>query len=366
MAGSTPRIAVLGGDGIGPDVAAAAERVLRSVRPDCTFTHHHFGGAGLRHHGNPDPEATREACDVSDAILFGAVGGPEFDWRPAEERPETALLALRKRHELFANLRPVRMIPGLEHVSTLRADVVCGVDVAIVRELTGGAYFGPKTSTTDGRERVATDTIVYRESEIERIASFAFELARTRRKHVMSVDKQNVLSTSRLWRDVVNAVASRYADVGLDHMLVDTAAMQLVRDPRRFDVLLTENMFGDILSDEAAMLTGSIGNLPSASVGTRSTAFGVFGLYEPIAGTAPDIAGLGVANPVGAILSAALLARHSLNDAAAAERIEAAVDRAIAGGARTRDIAGGGPSLSTDAFTEAVITTLERPVEQVS
>ncbi len=353
------RIAVLPGDGIGPEVTRAAVRVLQAVRADVECVEAPVGAAALERGLPPLPDETRALCERSDAILFGSVGLPAYDGKPLEERPEYALFLLRRDFELFANLRPVRVFPGLEESSSLKAELVRGLDLVVVRELTGGIYYGrPKeVRVVDGVEE-AVDTMVYRAPEIERIARVAFELARTRRRHVTSVDKQNILETSRLWRRVVRRAAADYPDVVLEHLLVDNAAMQLVRRPAAFDVIVTENMFGDILSDEAAILTGSIGTLPSASLGTRAVPGGRFGLYEPIGGTAPDIAGSGTANPTAAILSAALLLRHSLGDGAAASRIERAVAAAYASGARTADVAGGGPALSTDAFTDAVLAAL--------
>jgi 3-isopropylmalate dehydrogenase len=354
-------IAVLPGDGIGPEVTRAAVRVLQTVRGDVECIEAEVGGAALRAGKPALPDEARELCDRSAAILFGAVGLPEYEGRPLAERPEYALFLLRRDFELYANLRPVRVFKGLENASTLRPELVEGLDMLVVRELTGGIYFGkPKEQRvgSDGVEE-AVDTMIYRAPEIERIARAAFELARVRSKRLTSIDKQNILETSRLWRRVVERVASEYPDVSVTHLLVDNAAMQLVRRPRDFDVIVTENMFGDILSDEAAMLTGSIGNLPSASLGTRYRDGMQFGLYEPISGTAPDIAGQGIANPTAAILSAAMLVRHTLGDEASAKRIEDAVDAAFASGARTRDLAGSQDSaLDTQAFTERVIAQL--------
>jgi 3-isopropylmalate dehydrogenase len=354
-------IAVLAGDGIGPEVTNEAVRVLRAVRPDVECVAAPAGAAALRSVGSPLPPATRALCERSAAILFGAVGDPAYDQLPFEERPEHALFTLRHDYDLFANLRPVRVFPGLESASSLRPGLVQGLDLLVVRELTGGIYFGkPKEIRTgaDGVEE-AVDTMFYRTPEIERIARVAFSLARTRRRRVTSVDKQNILATSRLWRRTVERVAEEYPDVTLEHLLVDNAAMQLVRRPLDFDVILTENMFGDILSDEAAMLTGSIGNLPSASLGSRGEAGQLFGMYEPISGTAPDIAGKGIANPTAAILSAAMLLRHSLVDDKAARRIENAVEAAFRGGARTAELAGSaGRTLGTREFADAVIARL--------
>ncbi|MFY9718314.1 MAG: 3-isopropylmalate dehydrogenase, partial [Candidatus Cybelea sp.] len=353
-----PRVALLPGDGIGPEVIGAAADVLRRVRPDVECETAPVGGAALAAGMSALPRETKALCDRSDAILFGSVGLPQYEGRPLPERPEYALFILRRDYELFANLRPVRVLPGLEDASSLRSELVRGLDLIVVRELIGGIYYGlPKEQRcVDGVDE-AVDTMIYRAPEVERIARIAFELARARRKHLTSVDKQNILETSRLWRRVVGSVAQEYPDVRLEHLLVDNAAMQLVRRPGDFDVIVTENMFGDILSDEAAILTGSIGTLPSASLGPRgSMVNGQFGLYEPIGGTAPDIAGKGIANPTAAILSAAMLLRHSLADDAAAARIERAVDRAYADGLRTADVSNSpAAALSTEAFTAAVL-----------
>ena len=313
--------------------------------------------------GSALPDDTRALCDSSAAILFGSVGLPEYEGRPLPERPEYALFLLRRDYELFANLRPVRVFAGLEGASTLRPEIVRGLDLLVLRELTGGIYYGrPKEQRrVDGIDE-AVDTMIYRAPEIERIARVAFAIARGRRKHVTSVDKQNILETSRLWRRVVEEVAREFPDIRLEHLLVDNAAMQLVRRPGDFDVILTENMFGDILSDEAAIITGSIGTLPSASLGTRGAPGRQFGLYEPVGGTAPDIAGKGVANPTAAILSAAMLLRYSLDDERGAARIEAAVDATYAAGLRTRDVAEpGARSVGTTVFTDRVIEELNAP-----
>jgi 3-isopropylmalate dehydrogenase len=356
-----PTIAILPGDGIGPEVTRAAVRVLQAVRGDLECEEAAVGGAALREGRPALSEGARALCERSAGILFGAVGLPEYDGKPLPERPEYALFLLRRDFELFANIRPVRVFAGLESASSLLPELVKGLDLIVVRELTGGIYFGKPKEQRVGADGVeeAVDTMIYRAPEIERIARVAFELARKRRKHLTSIDKQNILETSRLWRRVVERVASEYPDVTLTHLLVDNAAMQLVRRPAEFDVIVTENMFGDILSDEAAILTGSIGNLPSASLGTRGTAGKQFGLYEPISGSAPDIAGQGVANPTAAILSAAMLLRHSLDDEVTAQRIERAVERAYAEGARTRELARGGEAaLTTGAFTDRVLAHL--------
>jgi 3-isopropylmalate dehydrogenase len=357
----THAIAVLAGDGIGPEVTAAAVSVLRAALPSCIFADAPVGAAAIASHGTPLPDETLAIARASDAILFGAVGGPGFDDVAPEKRPEAALLALRKTFGLYANVRPARAFPGLEHRSPLREELVRGMDCVIVRELTGGLYFGPKSLERDAAGVLtATDTLVYRDFEIERIARFAFELARTRRRHVTSVDKANVLVSSQLWRRIVGDVAREFPDVALAHVLVDNAAMQLVRDPRAFDVIVTENMFGDILSDEAAMITGTIGTAPSASLGAGPHARG-FGLYEPISGTAPDITGRGIANPAAAILSAAMLARFSLGDDDVAERIEHAVAATLANGPRTADLTAEG-AVSTSAFAGAVASRLAAAV----
>jgi 3-isopropylmalate dehydrogenase len=353
-------IAVLPGDGIGPEVTHAAVEVLRLVRPDVEAREALVGGAALAAGMAALPEDTRSLCDASDAILFGSVGLPQYDGKPLPERPEYALFLLRRDYELYANLRPVRVFPGLEDASPLKPEIVRGLDLLVVRELTGGIYYGrPKELRSVNGVEEAVDTMIYRVPEIERIARIAFELARARRKRLTSVDKQNILETSRLWRRVVNALASEYPAVQVDHLLVDNAAMQLVARPGDFDVIVTENMFGDILSDEAAILTGSIGTLPSASLGSRGVPGRQFGLYEPIGGTAPALAGANVANPTASILSAAMLLRHSLDDVRNAERIERAVERTYADGLRTAELSGGSSApLSTDAFAAAVIARL--------
>jgi 3-isopropylmalate dehydrogenase len=349
-----PSIAVLGGDGIGPEIIREATRVLARVRPDVECVEAPVGGAALERGLPPLPDATRELCERSDAILFGAVGLPKYDAAPMAQRPEAALFTLRSIFQLFANLRPVRVFAGLENASSLRPELVRGLDLVVVRELTGGLYFGARETRIENGVEMAVDTMVYHAPEIERILRTGFELARARRKHLTSVDKENVLDTSRLWRRIALRMAGEYPDVTVAHLLVDNAAMQLVRRPATFDVIVTENTFGDILSDEAGIVTGSIGTLPSASLGTSK-----FGMYEPIGGTAPDIMGKGIANPTAAILSAALLLRHSLDDDANAARIERAVESVYASGKRTADVAAGGPSLSTTAFTDAVLAELQ-------
>ncbi len=349
-------VAILPGDGIGPEITRAAASLLRRLRPDVETVEEPVGGAAMAAGKPAFTDEARALCDRADAILFGSVGLPEYEGKPLPERPEMALLQLRGDYELYANVRPVRVFPGLEDASSLKPELVRGLDLVVVRELTGGIYFGkPKEQRIIDGEEGAVDTMLYKTSEVERIAHVAFELARKRKKRITSVDKQNILETSRLWRRVVTKVAEQYLDVALDHLLVDNAAMQLVRRPGDFDVILTENMFGDILSDEAAILTGSIGTLPSASLGTRKVPGGNFGLFEPIGGSAPDIAGQGIANPTAAILSAAMLLRLSLGDDANATRLEHAVEKAYAKGARTKELGG---QLSTEAFTEAVRTEL--------
>jgi 3-isopropylmalate dehydrogenase len=328
-------IAILPGDGIGPEVTAAAVEVLTDVARrhghDFTFAEYPIGGAAIDAHGEPLPAATLAACKAADAVLLGAVGGPKWSDPKAPVRPEQGLLALRAGLGVYANLRPVSVHPRLAGLSPLKNEKLAGVDVLFVRELTGGAYFGAKTRTAD----TATDETRYTVAEIERVARRAFELARGRRRHVTSVDKANVMETSRLWRETVARVAGDYPDVHLEHQLVDSMAMLLLTRPASYDVVVTENLFGDILTDEAAALAGSLGLLPSASLGE-----GRVGLYEPIHGSAPDIAGQGLANPLGAILSAALLLRHSLHLEAEAAAVEAAVESALASGELTRDLGG--------------------------
>jgi 3-isopropylmalate dehydrogenase len=344
-------VAVLPGDGIGPEVCAAALDVLAELAPDVTTSEHLVGGAAIDAEGAPLPDATLAAARAADAVLLGAVGGPRWDTTdPARPRPEQGLLGLRRELGLFANLRPVRPQPALLDASPLRREVLEGTDLVVVRELTGGLYFGEKTRTAD----TATDLCTYTTAEVERIARVAF---RTARAKVSSVDKANVLETSRLWRETVRRVhGEEFPHVRLEHVLVDNAAMQLVAAPRHFDVLLTENLFGDILSDEAAMLTGSIGMLPSASLGESTPTHPAPGVFEPVHGSAPDIAGQGVANPLATLLSLALLLRHGLGREEEAARLESAVERALADGLRTRDLGG---SATTEQATRAVLDHLE-------
>jgi 3-isopropylmalate dehydrogenase len=354
------RVAVFAGDGIGPEVVSEAVRVLKAVGSveglQFEFLEGAIGGAGLDSDANPLPPRSLATARSADAILFGAVGDPRFDAAPRASRPEQGLLRLRKELGFFANLRPATVFDGLEDASTLKREVVEGLDILIVRELTGDIYFGQPRGirVLPGGQREGFDTMRYAESEIRRIAHVAFEAARRRSSRVCSVDKANVLETTQLWRDVVTEVGRDYPDVRLTHMYVDNAAMQLVRAPRQFDVMLTGNMFGDILSDEASMLTGSIGMLPSASLDQQGK-----GLYEPIHGSAPDIAGRGIANPLATILSAAMMLRYSFQSEAGAARIERAVASVLKSGARTADLAGGtGAAVGTRAMADLVIAQL--------
>lgn len=346
----TRKIAVLPGDGIGPEVTAEAVKVLKRLGGDYEFETALVGGAAYDDGGHPLPAATLDLCRAADAVLFGAVGGPKYDAIPDPLlRPELgALLPLRKELNLYANLRPAKTPRALADACPLKN--VNGVDFVVVRELTGGLYFGEKSRTPDG----ARDTCVYTRSEIERIVHLGFKVARGRSGKLLSVDKANVLETSRLWREVVNELAGEYPEVAVSHMLVDNCAMQMIRDPGALDTIVTENLFGDILSDEAAMLTGSLGLLPSASLSDDD-----FGLYEPIHGSAPDIAGQDKANPVAAILSAAMLLRHSFGDEEGAARIERAVDSALDAGLRTLDIKTPGTTpVSTSAMGDTIAAWL--------
>jgi 3-isopropylmalate dehydrogenase len=338
-------VVLLPGDGIGPEVVAATTRVLDAIG-DFTYEEHLIGGAAIDATGSALPEATVRACQAADAVLLGAVGGPKWDTTdPDQPRPEQGLLGIRKALGLFANLRPVKPLTALLDASPLKREIITGTDLLVVRELTGGIYFGRKERTADS----ATDECTYTRVEIERIARVAFRAARAK---VVSVDKANVLETSRFWREVVREVhGAEFPHVQLEHLLVDNAAMQLVSAPRHFDVIVTENMFGDILSDEAAMITGSIGMLPSASLGDADTP----GLFEPVHGSAPDIAGRGIANPLATILSAALMLRHGFGRNAEADAVESAVDRALEGGLRTPDLGG---DATTDQATDAVLELL--------
>jgi 3-isopropylmalate dehydrogenase len=353
------KIAILPGDGIGPEIMAQAIKVLEALRSDglkIETEQAPVGGAGYDAAGQPLPAATLQLARQSDAVLFGAVGGPQYDTLPRAKRPEQGLLALRKELGLFANLRPAVLYPELAQASTLKADVVAGLDIMILRELTGDIYFGQPRGRrqTGSGEREGFDTMRYTESEIRRIARVGFDTAMKRGRKLCSVDKANVLDTSILWREVVNEVAQEYPQVELSHMYVDNAAMQLVRAPRQFDVIVTGNMFGDILSDQASMLTGSIGMLPSASLDASNK-----GMYEPIHGSAPDIAGKGVANPLATILSAAMMLRYTFARADVAERIEGAVRQVLRQGLRTGDIwQEGMQRVGTVQMGEAVVSAL--------
>jgi 3-isopropylmalate dehydrogenase len=363
---ATFTIAVLPGDGIGQEVTPEAVRVLQAVakRTGVTlaFEEALIGGAAIDATGVPLPPQTLALCRRADAILFGAVGGPKWDDLPQEQRAERGLLALRKELDLYANLRPAMCFPMLVDASPLKRSVVEGTDLMVIRELTGGLYFGEprgREAFADGGER-AVNTMVYTTREIERVARVGFEVARKRRRRLASVDKSNVLVVSQLWREVVTRVGKEYPDVALEHVLVDNCAMALVQKPTHFDTIVTENTFGDILSDEAAILAGSMGMLPSASLGPAAAGGRNVGLYEPVHGTAPDIAGKGVANPLAAILSAALLLRYSLNMTEAAGWIEAAVQRVLEDGRRTGDIARpGDKTLGTREMGDHVVRALE-------
>ncbi len=351
------KIAVLAGDGIGPEVTQQAVRVLEALAlPGLDLSEADVGAAAYRAHGHPLPDATVALARASDAVLFGAVGDPACDHLERRLRPEQAVLELRAQLGLFANLRPAKAFAGLEELSALRPEIARVIDLLIVRELNGDVYFGDKgTRTLDDGQRQGWDMMAYSEDEVRRIAGLAFRAAQGRGKRLTSVDKANVLETSQLWRDVVIEVSAEYPDVTLDHMYVDNAAMQLVRAPGAFDVVLTGNLFGDILSDQASMCVGSIGLLASASLGERQTKYGTFGLYEPIHGSAPDIAGQGKANPMAAILSAAMMLRHSFGREADASRIEAAVARSLADGVRGSDLGG---NAGTTAIGDAVLERL--------
>ena len=356
------KIAILPGDGIGPEIVAEAHKVLAALDLRFEFEQAPVGGAAFDASGHPLPDATLALAKAADAVLFGAVGDWKYDKLERALRPEQAILGLRKQLQLFANLRPAICYEQLTDASSLKPELVAGLDILIIRELTGDIYFGQprgRRASPDGAfagAEEAFDTMRYTRPEIERIAHVAFQAARKRSKRVTSVDKANVLETFQFWKDVVTEVHAQYADVALDHMYVDNAAMQLVRAPKSFDVIVTGNMFGDILSDEAAMLTGSIGMLPSASLAASGK-----GLYEPSHGSAPDIAGKGVANPLATILSAAMMLRYSLNQAAAADRIEAAVKDVLGQGLRTADIHSAGTTkVGTAAMGDAVVAALKR------
>ncbi len=350
MTQQSANIAILPGDGIGPEVMEQALKVLKviSVKFALSVTTHHYdvGGIAIDRHGDPLPDATLQGCQQANAILFGSVGGPKWSDLPPEQQPERgALLPLRKHFKLFSNIRPAALYKGLESFCPLRSDIAArGFDILCVRELTGGIYFGqPKGREGKDKELRAFDTEVYYQYEIERIARLAFESARKRRHKVTSVDKANVLQSSILWRETVSQIAKEYPDVTLEHIYIDNATMQLIKDPSQFDVLLCSNLFGDILSDECAMITGSMGMLPSASLNEQG-----FGLYEPAGGSAPDIAGKNIANPIAQILSLALLLRYSLNAPQAADCIERAINKALEMGYRTQDLAGHEQAVTTE------------------
>jgi 3-isopropylmalate dehydrogenase len=368
---ATYRIAVIPGDGIGPEVIAAGRRVLDAIGAVFGFgvdwTDVIAGGRAIDEYGVPIRPEDLDVCRDADAVFLGAIGGPRWDDPRAAVRPEQAIFALRGGLELFANLRPVTVEPALVGSSPLRPELLAGVDLLIVRELTSGLYFGrPSEERTTPEGRVAVDTLWYTEAEIRRIVRLAFELARGRRQRLTSVDKANVLASSRLWRTIVGEIAPAFPDVTVEHRLVDAAAMLLVTKPAAFDVIVTENLFGDILSDEASVLAGSLGMLPSASIGVRRTDHGLFGLFEPIHGSAPDIAGQDRANPIGTILSGAMMLRWSLGQGEAAEAVEAAVRATLVDGRRTADLvassgdaaAGGLRVMGTVAFTDAVLAHL--------
>ncbi|MBE6538690.1 MAG: 3-isopropylmalate dehydrogenase [Ruminococcaceae bacterium] len=351
-------IALLKGDGIGPEIVDSAVRVLTALGEkfghEFNFTPYDIGGVAIDKHGEPLPKATVEGCLNSDSVLLGAVGGPKWDTLPGNMRPEKALLGIREAMGLFTNLRPAKLYSALKDDCPLRSDIVeNGFDIMIVRELTGGIYFGERGMREGKYGEEAYDTECYSRMEIERIARVAFETAKKRRCNLISIDKANVLESSRLWRKVVHEIAAEYPEVSCSDMLVDNAAMQLVRNPAQFDVIVTSNMFGDILSDEASQITGSIGMLPSASLGETSR-----GLYEPIHGSAPDIAGKGLANPIATILSAAMMLLYSFGLSAESDCIVSAVDKVLSCGYRTADIAHGGESLSTDAITDKIIENI--------
>ena len=360
------KVAVLPGDGIGPEVMVQALRVLEAAGKKFGFeiaaTERYVGGAAIDHEGHALPASTLKTCEESDAILFGSVGGPKWESLPPDQQPErAALLPLRKHFGLFANLRPALCFPALTHASPVKEEIVAGgFNVLCVRELTGGLYFGqPKFRREENGEPIAVDTMIYRKSEIVRIAHVAFQAAMGRSKRLTSIDKANVLENGVLWRQTVNEVAKEYPEVTLNHLYVDNAAMQLIRNPRGFDVVLAENLFGDILTDEMAMIAGSLGMLPSASLGVKETPLGRFGLFEPSGGSAPDIAGKGIANPIAQILSAAMMLRYSLSEPAAADAIDAAVRKVIDQGYRTGDIYSEGTRrVGTAEMGDAILAAL--------
>ena len=353
------KITLLPGDGIGPEIVDATRQVLEAVASKSghtfTFSTHLIGGIAIDDTGVPLPDDTIVACRSADAVLLGAVGGPKWDDPTAKVRPEQGLLGMRKALKLFANVRPVKLFRGLEAASPLRPERLRGVDLVFIRELTGGIYFGqPRGKEAHEGQRRGFDTMVYHEHEVRRIIELAFQVARKRSGRVTSIDKANVLSTMQVWREIANEVGKENPDIKLEHQLVDSAAMRLVTDPSSFDVIVAGNMFGDILSDEGAVLTGSLGLLPSASLGE-----GRLGVYEPIHGSAPDIAGQGIANPLGTILSAAMMLRHSLDLDTDATLLEDAVQKVLDNGLRTADLSGGDRSLGTAQMTDAVVAAIE-------
>ncbi len=354
------KIALIPGDGIGPEVTAEAVKVLRAVEGqyalDFAFEEVPMGGVAIDLTGSPLPRETVDVCTASDAVFLGAVGGPKWDGLPGHQRPEAGLLGLRKALGVYANLRPAILFSQLTEASTLRPEVLAGgLDLLVVRELTGGIYFGERGREGEGQDQSAWDTERYTVAEIQRVAKVAFESARKRSGRLMSIDKANVLESSRLWRETVVAFSAAYPDVTLDHMYVDNAAMQLIRNPKQFDVILTNNIFGDILSDEASMLTGSLGMLPSASLGD-----GGIGLYEPIHGSAPDIAGKDLANPIAAIMSIAMLLRHSAGEEGAAKAVERAVSTVLDQGFRTADLSDGSASIGTKEMGDRIVDALRK------
>ncbi len=354
----TDKLLFLAGDGIGPEIVREARKVLDTLAETDGYAFEArealVGGAAYDAEGDPFPESTEAACHAADAILFGAVGGPQYDHLPRAKRPESGLLRMRSSLDLFANLRPAQLFPELAAASSLKPEIVAGLDILIVRELTGGIYFGQPRALEENPRR-AYNTMVYSADEIERIARIGFESAMRRGRKLCSVEKANVLEVSQLWRDVVTEVSRDYPEVELSHMYVDNAAMQLVRNPRQFDVIVTGNLFGDILSDLAAMLTGSIGMLPSASLNSQSR-----GLYEPVHGSAPDIAGKDLANPLAMLLSVAMALRHSLNQPALAAKLEGAIGRVLTSGLRTGDIAAAGEqTIGCSAMGDAVCDALK-------
>ena len=363
----TTKIAVLAGDGIGPEITAEAVKVIECLRAEFGFDAElepaSVGGAGYDEAGVPLPEATLQLCRDADAILFGSIGGPEYDRLERDLRPERGLLQLRAALALFSNLRPALLYPQLASASSLKDELVAGLDIMIVRELTGGIYFGQPRGIRelDGGERQGFNTLVYSEQEIERILRSAFDIAMLRNRKLCSVDKANVLEVMELWREMAELVSKDYPEVELSHLYVDNASMQLVRAPKQFDVIVTGNLFGDILSDTAAMLTGSIGMLPSASLDASGK-----GLYEPVHGSAPDIAGKGLANPLATILSVAMMLRYSLAQTDLAIQVEDAVGQVLDQGLRTADIAGGGHSVGTSAMGDAVVNALRAVAQRGS